>query len=170
MDHRHVDFGGGHGTGQGGVGVAIQHNGIGLFIQKNLLDAFDHLGGLYAMAGGTYVKVVVGARYAQLVKEDLRHVAVVVLTGVYDDLMDALGIVFPNGAAQCCCLDDLGPGPDDGDNLHSNYIMPSSARLKYEFSPIMRWSSTLMSKIFPAATNWRVMLWSSELGLATPEG
>ena len=64
------------------------------------------------------MEVVVGVRDAQLVEEHLRHVVVVVLSRVDDDLLDAVRVVFSDGAAQCGCLDDLGPCPDDGDEFH----------------------------------------------------
>ena len=49
VNHGYVDFGCCHGTSEGGVGVAIQHDAVGLFVHKNLFNAFDHPGGLDAV-------------------------------------------------------------------------------------------------------------------------
>ena len=67
------------------------------------------------------MEVVVGTRDMQFVEEDLRHVVVIVLSGVDDDFLDLVCIMVADGAAQCSSFDDLGTCPDDGEEFHGRF-------------------------------------------------
>ena len=64
------------------------------------------------------MEVIIGARDAKFVEEDLRHIVVVVLPRVDDDFLYLVGVVCLDGATQSGGLDDLGSCPDDGDDFH----------------------------------------------------
>ena len=116
----------GHGTCKGRVGIAIKHDVVRFLVNEDFLDAFGHAGSLHAMRGRTYMQVVVGMRDAQLVEKHLRHVFVLVLTGVDDDFRNPVSKTILDGAAQCSGLNDLGACPYDGDYLHNSMILPFS--------------------------------------------
>ena len=61
------------------------------------------------------------ARQAELLEEDLRQLAVVVLPRVDDDLLDP---ALPQRHGQRRRLDELRPVSDDGEHLHGGYIGP----------------------------------------------
>ena len=69
------------------------------------------------MAAGAYAEVVVGSGDAHLIKKYLRHVLIIVLPGVQNDFPDAAGIIGPYRPRKRRSLDDLRPGPDDGEEF-----------------------------------------------------
>ena len=61
-------------------------------------------------------QVIVWVRYVQLVDKHLRHVGVVVLASVDQQLLDTRGLAHDSGLG--CRLYKLWPGTDDGDPVH----------------------------------------------------
>jgi len=59
--------------------------------------------------------VVVGRRDPEVAEEDLREEVVIVLPGVDEDLF----VHFPEFPGDGSALDELGPGPDDREDLHA---------------------------------------------------
>ncbi|OPZ80283.1 MAG: hypothetical protein BWY77_01154 [bacterium ADurb.Bin431] len=82
MVDRNVELGGGQGSRQGRVGIAINQHPVGFLLLQHPLDPDQHLGGLLAVRAGTDLEIEVGRGDLQLLEKKLRHVAVIVLTGV----------------------------------------------------------------------------------------
>ena len=76
---------------------------------------------MYAVRSRADMQVVVGTRYLQFVKEDLRHVVIVVLSRMDDYFLYFVSIVVADGTAKCGGFDDLGTRPDDGDKFHGRF-------------------------------------------------
>ena len=74
---------------QGRVGVAVHQDPVGPVLLEHGLEGDHHLPGLGAVVGRADRQVDVGGRDLELVEEALRHVVVVVLAGVDDDVLDA---------------------------------------------------------------------------------
>ena len=91
MEHRDVQFGCSDGTRKSGIGVAVEYDAVERIGEKDLFDTRNHLGRLNAMGTRTYAEIVVGLGDAEFVEEDLRHVGIVVLTGVEYFLFDGAG-------------------------------------------------------------------------------
>lgn len=81
-----VEFCGGEGARDGGVGVAVDEQPVGADGQELLLDAGEHLRGLRAVRAGADAEVGVGGAQAELGEEVVRHGRVVVLAGVEQEL------------------------------------------------------------------------------------
>lgn len=111
-----VKFCGGEGSGESGVGIAIDEDEIGLILRENLLDGFEHFAGLRAVGAGTDAEIVIGRGDLQLFEKDAGHVVVVMLAGVDKDFLDA-------GGAECSadhgCFDELRARSDDGDDFQA---------------------------------------------------
>lgn len=71
------------------------------------------------MRPGADAQMPVGRRNVQFVEKHVRHVGVVVLTGV-DEILRVSLAQFP---AQWRRLDELRPGADDGHELHGRLVM-----------------------------------------------
>jgi len=66
------------------------------------------------MRTGTHEKVVVRPGNIQLVKEDIRHLRVIMLPGMDEDLL----VLLPELPGERGALDKLRTCPDNGDDLH----------------------------------------------------
>ena len=77
-----VELYGGQRTREGRVGVAVDYYPIGTFIQQYPLYPLKHPPRLFALGARTHPEVVLGSWDAELFKEQVRHVTVVVLPGV----------------------------------------------------------------------------------------
>ena len=91
VGHRDAELLGVDGAGQGGVHVAHHQHAVGPRLQADLLEGHHDLGGLGGVAAAAGVEVVVGLGDAQLVEEDVAHLPVVVLAGVDDLELEAVG-------------------------------------------------------------------------------
>ena len=70
------------------------------------------------MGAGADTEVEVGLGNAEFVEEDLRHVGIVMLSGVEDFFFNLGGENVFHRTADGCGLDDLGTCPDDGKYFH----------------------------------------------------
>ena len=86
MDDGNVQFGGGQGPRERGVGVAIDDHGVEPAARKAFLDGSQHPAGLHAMPARADVQVHVGVAEVQIAKELAAHVVVVMLAGMYQGL------------------------------------------------------------------------------------
>ena len=91
VGHRNVELLGVDGAGQGGVHIAHHQHTVGAGLLADLLEGHHDLGGLGGMAAATGLQVVIGLGNAQLVKEDVAHFPVVVLAGMDDAEVEAIG-------------------------------------------------------------------------------
>ena len=65
---------------------------------------------------------------AQFIKENLRHVGVVVLTGMEYLLFDTVAVQVGHSTAHGCGFDNLGTCPYDGEYLHGVYLITASIK------------------------------------------
>ena len=82
-----VEFGRGKRAGQRGVGVAVDQNPVGFFVDEDFLDSGEHLSCLRAVRPGTDGQVVFGLRNFEFPEKDSGHAVVVVLAGVDEKLV-----------------------------------------------------------------------------------
>src|SRR4051812_30231615 len=68
------------------IGIAVDQEPVGPLSQKEALDTFDHRGGLLSVSSGPNLEVNVRCGKIQSVEEDSRHLVVVVLTCMNEDL------------------------------------------------------------------------------------
>lgn len=85
-------FGRGQGTGEGGIGIAIDQDPVGPFVQDARLDGLQHPPGHGAVVEVGDAEVVMRLRDVELLKEDVRHIGIEVLTRVDDDFFDGLAL------------------------------------------------------------------------------
>ena len=74
-------------SGKRRVRVAVDHQDIRLFLPDDFLNAHQHLARLLSVRAGANAEIVGRFRNAELLKENVRHVLVVVLTGVNNHLV-----------------------------------------------------------------------------------
>lgn len=120
---RHVQLAGCHGAGQRAVGVAIEDQPVELARHEHLLDAGNHLGCLLAMSAGADGKIVFGKGYLQFIEEHLRHILVVVLSGVEDMFLYAVGEMRPDSPGKGGSLDDLRTCADNGEDMEHDVLV-----------------------------------------------
>ena len=98
-------------AGEGGVRVAVHEHEIGLLTTDDARDLRLH----ELRVRGLQVEAVLRSRQTELLDEHLGERTVVVLSRVYDDLLDP-------GDEECegqrAALDELRPVSDDGEDLH----------------------------------------------------
>lgn len=135
LGHRHVegaqaglDVGEGdaelarhEGSGHGGVDVAVDDDEVGAALGEELLEGDHHLGRLGAVRAGTDTEIDVGLGDAQLAEEDVRHLVVVVLAGVHEQLLD---VVSGQGLEDRGGLGEVGTRTGDVHNKGS-HVSPS---------------------------------------------
>ncbi len=112
--HAQPQLGCGQCAGQRGVRVAVHQHPIRLLGQQHLLQADQHVSRLPAVAARPDAQRVVGPGHAELLEEEIGHLAIVVLAGVNQHL----GVGLAEGAADGRSLDELRPGPGDGHDFH----------------------------------------------------
>ena len=109
VGHRDVELLGVDGAGQRGIHVAHHQHAVGTDLLADFLEGHHDLGGLGGVAAATGFKVIVGLGDAQFVKENVAHLPVVVLAGVDDLELEAVGT-----GLQCAHdgrdLHEIGPG------------------------------------------------------------
>lgn len=120
MGHGNVQFHCGQGSGQCGIGVAIHQDPVRLFLEKHLLDLFDHPPGVLPMTAPADTQVVIRRGYLQFVEEYLAHVGVEVLAGVDEHFSNGRGAMGDGreGAGDGGGLDELGACAEDGCDFH----------------------------------------------------
>ena len=112
--HRDAQLGRRQGACQRRVGVPVDEDGVGSLRQDRLLDAGQHAARLLRMRSRADLEPVLGIAQFELVEEDLRELAVVVLARVEDDLVDLVSKCEGQGSR----LDELWPVSDDGKDFH----------------------------------------------------
>jgi len=90
MRHGDVQLLGGQSACEGGVGVAIHQHAVGLLCHQHFLDALHHAARERAVGKRVDVEVVVGLAQPHLLEEELRHVAVEMLSRVDDNLLKVI--------------------------------------------------------------------------------
>ena len=90
MNDRDQQLGCGDRARQGGVGVPVYHQVIRLLLQQDVLDPHHHGRGLLRMAPRSDAEVIVRPGNLQLFEKDIRHIAVVMLAGMHQQLL-----IFP---------------------------------------------------------------------------
>ena len=101
----------GLGAGEGRVRVAVDERPVGLLLDQPVLDRGAHEIGV----GGAQVEPVARLVKRELLEEDLRKLAVVVLSRVDHDLLET---ALPQRDRSGRSLDELGPVAHDRDDLH----------------------------------------------------
>jgi hypothetical protein len=82
---------GDNGARQRGVHIAHHQHAVGPGLLADLLEGHHDLGGLGGMAAAAGLEVVIRLGNAQLIKEDVAHLPVVMLAGVDDLELEAIG-------------------------------------------------------------------------------
>ena len=100
--------------GQRGVRVAVHEKRVRRFGKENLFDLDEHASGHFAMRSAGDAEVIVRPGDSHLLKEDVRHIGVIVLTGVDKNL----SVFAPESTRTGRSFDKLRPGSDDGNDLH----------------------------------------------------
>ena len=122
---RDAELGRAQRPGQGGVGVALHQHRIGTPLGDHRLEPGQHPRRLLAVRGRADRQRVVGAAQPQLVEELRVHLVRVVLSGV-DDGVGEPGVEQRQDRRQ---LDDLGPGPEEGEEAaHDGYAVTPATR------------------------------------------
>ena len=99
-----------------GVHVASDEDDVGPVLAADLLERRHDPGGLAGVRVGADFEVDVGPRHAELIEEDARHVFVVVLTGVHEEVRDPpLEDLLHDGRH----LHEVRPSADDAQDLHA---------------------------------------------------
>ena len=100
--------------GQRGVRVAVHEKRVRRFGKEDLFDLDEHAPGHLPVRSAGYAKIIVRPGDSHLLKEDVRHIGVIVLTGVDKNLP----VFAPESARTGRSFDKLRPGSDDGNDLH----------------------------------------------------
>ena len=117
--------------GHRGVDVAINKHQIRLHLQDDLLEAHHDLGRLHRMRTRADLQIDIRRRYAQLREENIRHVDVIVLARVDQNL--------PNLRIMTDCpmnrrdFHKIRPGDDDVQNNHCFQLRDSRGGYKQSF-------------------------------------
>ena len=109
MSHRDMDFRCSQCARKRGIRIAVHQQEIRLFLKQDVLDFSEHFACLMAMRAGSYAKVIFGMRDAQFFKKYIRHIVVIVLAGMDDNLLHFSGKRGGNDGG----LDELRPCPDN---------------------------------------------------------
>jgi len=103
----------GHSSGKSGrqrrVGVAVDEHHVGTLFGEELFEKPEHLARHLPVRPAADREVEVRLRDTELFEEHIRHLVVVVLPGVNEDLLVALAERPAHGSG----LDELGTRPDD---------------------------------------------------------
>ena len=91
VGHRNVELLGVDGASQCGVHVTHHQHAVGAGLLADLFKGHHDLGSLSRVTAAAGVEVVVGLGDTQLVEEDVAHLPVVVLAGVDDLELEAVG-------------------------------------------------------------------------------
>ena len=83
-----VEFRRGKRAGQCGVGIAVDQDPVGFFLDEDFLDGGKHLSCLRAVRPRANGQVVFGLGDFEFSEKDSGHAVVVVLTGVDEDLRE----------------------------------------------------------------------------------
>src|SRR5690606_29124683 len=134
-----VELGGRQATCQGRVGVTVDERPVGSFLQQDAFDAREHPAGHGSVRTARDAQVPLRWSDPELVEEDGAHVAVVVLAGVDEHLVDVRH--ERELARDRRCLDELRSRADDRDDLHVVNLAYRSSRTS-DWVPQLRRSET----------------------------
>gem|GEM_PF-4815131 len=81
-----MELGGCKGSGKGGIGIAIHKNKVRLFLYEDLFGLCEDLSRLFPVRTGSHVQVIVRLGDMQFFKKDVRHLWVIMLAGMDEDL------------------------------------------------------------------------------------
>lgn len=83
------------------------HSGTRLLFYENLFDSSENLPGLFHVQTGSHATIVIRFWIIKVLKENLRHLRVIVLAGVDKDP----GMIFPDLLRNRSTLDNRGRAP-----------------------------------------------------------
>ncbi len=109
-------LGGGEAAGERGVGIAVDERRLGANVRYQRLERGEHASGLGRVRAAADSQLAVGLREPELLEEHARERIVVVLTGMYEDLLVVLAQESGDGGG----LDELRAVADDGENAHGS--------------------------------------------------
>ena len=104
--------------GQAGVGVAQNQHRIRLYLHHQLIGALDDVPDCCAEVVTHGIQIIVRRPETEIVKKHLIEGIVIVLTGVYEDLLEVPVTAFDCGRQP----DDLRPRADDGHQLQLPHV------------------------------------------------
>ena len=102
--------------GESGVHVAVHQHQVGAELGQDRLEPLHHGRRLLGVRARAHPEVVVGRGNPQVLEEEVRHVRVVVLTGVHDDVLEVA--TLGQLAIDRRELHEIGARPDDGEDAH----------------------------------------------------
>ncbi len=123
--------------GDSRVHVPGNHDQVGRIGDQQRLEALHDLGGLLGVGAGADLEHVVRGGNAELLEEDFRHQAVVVLAGVDDHLL-AFGHAITQGGDDRGHLDEVRPSAENVDNSHEKRRLSVSGRSNREAQGCLR--------------------------------
>ncbi len=112
MRDRNAELRGGQRGGERGVDIAGDNHGAGLKLGEYCLQALQRARGLHGVRAGTDAEQIVGLRQAELLEEDRRHLGVIMLTRVHQNVAQ-LRRASAHLADDRCHLDEVRPRADD---------------------------------------------------------
>ena len=118
-------FRGNERDGRRRVDVSSDEDDVGSVLPADLLERRHDPGGLAGVRVGADLEVDVGPRHAELIEEDARHVLVVVLTGVDEEVRDPSPEDLLHDGGH---LHEIGPRAHDAQDLHA--AAPSRRSMK----------------------------------------
>ena len=127
VGHRDVQLDGRQGRGQRRVRVPVDQDPVRGQGRQGLIERSEHRPGLGAVPARAHTQVDIGRRDPQVGEEDVGEHRVVVLPGVDDDVLHPGS---SHGVGDRGELDELGPGPDDGDNAHGPILCAAQVPMR----------------------------------------
>src|SRR5215831_6925196 len=106
-------------TGKRGVRIPIHDQPVWRLLHKNLFDRFKHTTGLGSMGSRTNPEMIVWRRDLQFIKEERRHLIIVVLPRMDDDFL----VPLPERTTHRRKLDEL--RTCSYNRCDSHYLPPS---------------------------------------------
>ncbi len=103
-------LGGGKRRGKRRIDIADNDHHIGLLLLHDRLDAHQHLAGLLRVTAGTDTQVDMGLGHAEVDKKELAHLFVIVLAGMYQNVVDIAAFEFIDNG---CNLHKVGTRTDN---------------------------------------------------------
>jgi hypothetical protein len=88
-----TEFFGGNGTRHRRVDIPHDHHEVWAFLHTHPLKGHHHPGRLLGMAAGAHPEKPIGSRQFEIPEKDVRHLHVVVLTGVDELRPEHLGML-----------------------------------------------------------------------------
>jgi len=122
VGNRDMQFNGGQRRRQSGINISHHDYQVRLPGQQHFLKLDHDLPGLPGMAAGAYAKVDIRRRQIEVLKEDLRHLVIVMLAGVDEQRLYRVcrgrGIMLQDGTHERGYLHEVGACGGDKDDFH----------------------------------------------------